>query len=339
MGISGAVYKPPEADLWVEAIQQLDDDDKSLIWPHATDNLTVLDDVLTSAKERQEECKQKRWKYKRRDGREVELRGVFDKIVEKVAQFKDLGDSVAALDSTHLAVPWGAIKLVLQFAVKDSEYLHVVYGGIEMLTVFIPRYMVFERLYLQGDFQIKSVLQREIIKLYSSALRFMAKAKAYYAMGTAKRIAKGFLQIFSTFEDLIKEIEKQQVIVEDLARLVDSENSQQKGDTILEKLEDVSHEQDLLKEFLKSFQDPITSMTNGIVDLQRRSEGQEEKNILNWLSPISHSGHHQRLRTDRLPVSGLWVFDQPEYVTWRTSNRSSLLWLHGYPGTGKSTLM
>ena len=54
-----------------------------------------------------------------------------------------------------------------------------------MLTVFIPRYTVFERLYLQGDSRIKSVLQREIVKLYSSALKFMAKAKAYYAMGTA----------------------------------------------------------------------------------------------------------------------------------------------------------
>ncbi|PYH89041.1 hypothetical protein BO71DRAFT_118918 [Aspergillus ellipticus CBS 707.79] len=32
-------------------------------------------------------------------------------------------------------------------------------------------------------------------------------------------------------------------------------------------------------------------------------------------------------------------FDQPQYVSWRSSSESSLLWLHGHPGTGKSTLI
>ncbi|PYH89040.1 hypothetical protein BO71DRAFT_118923 [Aspergillus ellipticus CBS 707.79] len=234
-------------ELWAEAIEQLDDEDKKRIWLHTDDKSAVLDDVLASAKERQEECRQKRWKYKRRDGSEVELRIVFDKIVEKLSQFKDLGDSVAALDSTHLAVPWAAVSLVLQIAVDDSEYLQVVYEGIEMMAVLIPRYTMFECLYLRQDSQIKSVLQREIIKLYSSALTFMDKAKSYYAMGTAKRVAKGLFRIFDEFEGLIDKIREQQIIVDDLARLIDSENSHHTRRNVQETLAIIKDKQSILK--------------------------------------------------------------------------------------------
>lgn len=133
-------YSWHQTDLWVEAIKELDDEDKSLIWPHVTEKLTVLDDVLASAKERQAECEKKRWKYKKRDGTEVELRQIFDKIVQKVSQFKELGDSVAALDSTHLAVPCGAIKLILQVCC-DFLYsrLHSHISWRRKLTVVIGR--------------------------------------------------------------------------------------------------------------------------------------------------------------------------------------------------------
>jgi hypothetical protein len=50
-----------------------------------------------------------------------------------------------------------------------------------IVSVFIPRYIVFEMLCLEHDSRIWtwSILQRQVVTLYSSALKFMAKAKSY----------------------------------------------------------------------------------------------------------------------------------------------------------------
>lgn len=104
----------PETDLWAEAIRELDESDRALIWGHAANKLNVLDDVLESAKEKERLSKQKRWTYRKRDGTKGELHDLFNRVVDRVAHFKKLGDSIAALDPTHLAIPWAAVGLGLQ---------------------------------------------------------------------------------------------------------------------------------------------------------------------------------------------------------------------------------
>lgn len=113
-------------DLWAEAIGKLDESDRALIWGHAANKLNVLDDVLENAKEKERLSRLKRWTYTKRDGTKGELHDLFNRVVDKVAHFKKLGDSIAALDPTHLAVPWAAVGLGLQ--VGWIWYFHEIDG-------------------------------------------------------------------------------------------------------------------------------------------------------------------------------------------------------------------
>ena len=113
-------------DLWAEAIGKLDGSDRALIWGHAANKLNVLDDVLENAKEKERLSRLKRWTYTKRDGTKGELHDLFNRVVDKVAHFKKLGDSIAALDPAHLAIPWAAVGLGLQ--VGWIWYFHEIDG-------------------------------------------------------------------------------------------------------------------------------------------------------------------------------------------------------------------
>lgn len=57
--------------------------------------------------------------------------------------------------------------------------------------------------------------------------------------------------------------------------------------------------------------------------------GSKKLELLQWLSKIPYSKHHESVRSGRLDGSGLWLFEHPQYMQWRKSRSPSLLWLHG----------
>lgn len=59
--------------------------------------------------------------------------------------------------------------------------------------------------------------------------------------------------------------------------------------------------------------------------------------IRNWLDPVDASSFHKLLQKQRQPGTGKWFLDSKNYVRWKTQP-SSLLWVHGIPGAGKSVL-
>ena len=61
--------------------------------------------------------------------------------------------------------------------------------------------------------------------------------------------------------------------------------------------------------------------------------------ILEWLSSQPYLDHHQQIKKQALEGSGQWLLQDQTYAEWYKSSTSSLLWLHGKPGSGKSTLV
>ena len=49
--------------------------------------------------------------------------------------------------------------------------------------------------------------------------------------------------------------------------------------------------------------------------------------------------HHEQISKRALPGTGRWLLDDPAYAQWHKESASSLLWLHGKVGSGKSTLV
>ncbi|RDW68744.1 uncharacterized protein DSM5745_08504 [Aspergillus mulundensis] len=58
-----------------------------------------------------------------------------------------------------------------------------------------------------------------------------------------------------------------------------------------------------------------------------------------WLSTEPYKKHHNKTRKDFLAGTGTWLLTHPLYKECKDSSASSLLWLHGIPGSGKSKLV
>jgi len=68
--------------------------------------------------------------------------------------------------------------------VSDSQTFGAMAEGIELVSNLITRYTIVEYLYLQKPSAAKDPLTQAIIKLYSTVLTYLSKAKSYYQKGT-----------------------------------------------------------------------------------------------------------------------------------------------------------
>lgn len=57
------------------------------------------------------------------------------------------------------------------------------------------------------------------------------------------------------------------------------------------------------------------------------------------MSTIPYREHHKNSWKEVLHDSGAWVQLKEEYIEWKGSSASSILWLHGIPGSGKTKLV
>lgn len=109
-----------------------------------------------------------------------------------------------------------------------------------------------------------------------------------------------------------------------------------------------------LKTILAQLDSPINRQATQILDLHQSLEGKSlfshyniylrantsreskrqeilryRRELLRWLSSMSHKAHHKAAGTGFLPDSGKWLQDKKEFLEWRKSSVSSVLWLRG----------
>ena len=92
----------------------MSDEDQQQIGSSETGRLDALKDILVIIREKQALSNQKQWKLKRKDGREIVLRDIFNRITDSVNKFKEVGDVLVQYDPVHTAIPWAVVRFVLQ---------------------------------------------------------------------------------------------------------------------------------------------------------------------------------------------------------------------------------
>ncbi|KAL8882710.1 MAG: hypothetical protein Q9192_007538, partial [Flavoplaca navasiana] len=90
---------------------------------------------------------------------------------------------------------------------------------------------------------------------------------------------------------------------------------------------------------MSSFEQPILRAAAQVSDIHASLAKEERRKILAWLSTVQYREHHRTSYNAVMPGSGAWLQNKPEFVDWKTSSASSILWIHGIPGSGKSKLM
>jgi hypothetical protein len=108
---------PPSRDLWQEALQRLSEKDRALVLKHfspgSTDTTSMVDNLLTTAKDKRKVCEDKRWNFRFKD-HTVRLQDTADKVIVWLDKFKEVGDIAANVDPMHAGLPWAGIRFLLQ---------------------------------------------------------------------------------------------------------------------------------------------------------------------------------------------------------------------------------
>ena len=84
---------------------------------------------------------------------------------------------------------------------------------------------------------------------------------------------------------------------------------------------------------------PIDRIEENLQNLRDGFSETERVELLQWLSPLPYEQYHNQVRKDVMVGTGMWFVDDDQLLAWRGSSSSSILWLRGIAGSGKSKLM
>lgn len=77
--------------------------------------------ILRVAEEKRAMALRKGWKFTKRSGEVILVRDLLEKIVDWINRFKATGDTIVQYDPEHAALPWAAVRFLLQIAVSEVE--------------------------------------------------------------------------------------------------------------------------------------------------------------------------------------------------------------------------
>ena len=329
-------------DLWTIAIGRLVDDDKAQLDIYRTEKIAVLYDILSLVKAKQTTCLQKRWKFKKNSGESLVVRDLVDKIAVWVGKFINIGDTAVQYDPSHAALPWAAVRFLLQITLNDAQTFGAIAEGVETVSRLISRYAIFEVAYLQPSnhtpFQAQKMLSEALISLYSAMLTWLAQAGRYYKQSTAERLARSIVKPVDTVQKTLDLVRSEEMVVDKFAEIVHAEMTSALAKHVTSLQDNTTRRLDDLEKLIKAFDEPLVRTVGSVQGLQDRLKAEERRGLLAWLSRIPYREHHEITYREVLPDTGLWLLNKAEFLDWQSSSSSSLLWLHGIPGAGKSKL-
>jgi hypothetical protein len=65
----------------------------------------------------------------------------------------------------------------------------------------------------------------------------------------------------------------------------------------------------------------------------------QRRDILSWISDQPFEQYHDQAKSEVLSGTGTWLLHDSQFIRWKNECASSILWLYGIPGSGKSKLV
>ncbi|KAK4462623.1 ankyrin repeat-containing domain protein [Cladorrhinum samala] len=324
-------------DLWAEAVSQLKKEDRQECEAAAggvdsINMLGTLKQICAETENEKQRCLDRGWAVYKSGDKEIKLRHVLEKISVWVNEFIPIVDQAVKFDASgNAAMPWAVIKLLVTGVTSNITVFTSIGDGIEFVTRLIVRYCIIERLYLGQGLEVTAELADAITRLYAAVLVYLAAAKRYFQGKLASKIARGLLDtMMKRYEALQRDMSETDV--EKLLRVADAEFRQR-----MEANED-GHYKDLQSR-LERLDQPIMSMAVDISQIRDQLQREERRKVFQWMSTIPYRLHHENNAKGLVPGSGTWLLKSHEFIDWTQSNNSSIFWLVGMMGSGKTSLV
>jgi len=182
-------------------------------------------------------------------------------------------------------------------------------------------------------------LRTSLINLYAVVLSLLAESKHYFDQPTLRRLTSSAIKGIIEVEDSMDSVEK---CLKDVDRCVMLNFSARQIDASgqVSKLHSLSEDTTRLCERLSAeLVAPVARTDKAMMEIKDSLDRKERTKILLWLSSQPYLLHHEQVKKGVIDGTGKWLLSNPIFQEWRNTSTSSVLWLHGIPGSGKSKLI
>ncbi|KAF9871054.1 hypothetical protein CkaCkLH20_11471 [Colletotrichum karsti] len=260
------------AGLWDKALESLPPDVRKGLETVKTPKRQILEVVLQEVETQKTLVFNKRLKFKKPNGSEVIVRDLLEKIVGWVHRFKEVGDTIVQYDPAHAALPWAAVRFLLQTSISEIETFKALVDDLEDITRMMARYRIFENLYLRGtSLETEQGLEAALVRLYAEILTRLSYAIKLLQERTRVRVVLSPFR--SADPDRAKMMANLEAEINNYARLSDTETLR-----------------DMEKAFVRLSTQTLQSISK-----------EKFTDIYEWLSVAPYSNHHRFVVDLRLP--------------------------------------
>ncbi|KAL2849960.1 hypothetical protein BJX68DRAFT_275805 [Aspergillus pseudodeflectus] len=246
-----------------------------------------------------------------------------ESFIEKFEQFGRVLDDILE-ESVHMNFVWGPVKALLKIPRGHPELLDALLSAYEKIGDELPilgdKYTIFK--YHLG-------LQRILARLFIDIMDFHQNALDLYSGRALKTIFKPLWQDFEPmFEGILNRMRAHKRLIEDKTRAMYTHQGQ--------------HELDA-----QEIRDHLRQLEKDALELKSQEEERKEarySEVKDWIAGAETETKHNAICNDRnrYPGSGAWILDNDKVKDWLSPDSdqsvSSILWIHGRPGTGKTYL-
>ncbi|KAM0452042.1 hypothetical protein ACHAPV_009666 [Trichoderma viride] len=237
----------------------------------------------------------------------------------------------------------------MQATVNDIEIFGHVLSSLENISNLVAQCQLIEVIYLtekrKQSGKLFGQLSGCITDLYAAILGYLARTMHYYGLNTAVRILKS---VVVSKNDMKAKYEPVETAQAKFRRLTEISGAQDLGNAvdgiqgIEQHLKDKDERDQMeiqsLRDAMKDLHQPIDRIDSRLGQIQDGIEQQMRTQILKAISTIPYGVHHKTASKGRLEGSGRWLLNKSAFSDWRKKSNSSVLWLHGIPGSGKTKL-
>ncbi|KAL9121120.1 MAG: hypothetical protein Q9187_002326 [Circinaria calcarea] len=245
------------------------------------------------------------------------------------------------------AIAWGVFRLVLQLASNYVVFFEKLTKVIERVAAALPQYEQFMEIFGSGA---SERLKTSLCQVYVDLFEFFEGVARVFTKknGTVKRTPVVIGELFwkpfdSRFQDTLDKFEFHQELVKGEVTLSHYKLSQDAREAEAEERQEAAS----TREQIRRSQIRVEE-ANVLADEERKEHSFHRMKA--WLAPTAFMQELEHAQELREEDTAEWVFDEPNFVRWKTfdsaselqSNRAKpnngTLWIHGNPGCGKTVL-
>ncbi|KAJ8108358.1 hypothetical protein OPT61_g8230 [Boeremia exigua] len=250
--------------------------------------------------------------------REVLWRDYAERVVDAVTTIGDITIDFALAPSVAIC---SGVKVLLKTNVTDCKDLVAIMGCTEIVLQLVKRSMIYEEVYVtkqQGSIT-QELLKQQLIIVYTKCLELLAFVDKEVQSGYADRFLDALLKL-GYGEERLSELKNLGRALDEAAHTCEAKAG------------------DKHRELLQSLEFPVRRVDNNVTKMLRELGEWERTDAMNCISEIPVDEDHIGKCEKRTKGTCEWLPKHSRFRDWEDSECSSLLWLQGNMGTGKTYL-